>query len=243
MYRNYLYLREQLLGTERGRAENVLLITTLGAWQARPDAPFRSETAAYAPEEDAVALANDAFGTEQLVALAFDHPRLHLPGTVHRDTVREIRYARRGPDGRVTGFHLRPAIAEALDLLPDPEGGWHRETWRTSARTPANGGELPCATGGYLLLGPGEEARRHPVRSDELWLWHRGGPLELTVRDEAPGGGGAERTIVLGPDVANGEAPHALVPADAWRSARPHDVEALVSRVVSPGFDPADFSV
>lgn len=218
----------------------MLLITTLGAWRAEPYAPFRSETAAYAPEQDAVALANDAFGTEQLVALVVDHSGIRLPGAVNRDTVREVRYARRGPDGHVTGFHVRPPVAEALDLLPCPDGGWYRETWRTSARTPANGGERPSATGGYFLLGPGEEAMWHTVRSDEMWLWHRGGPLELRLggAGEAPSGGAR---VTLGPEVEHGQCPQVLIPAGTWQAAPPAaDRETLVSRVVAPGLDLTD---
>lgn len=218
----------------------MLLLTTLDAWRDRPGEPFRSETAAYSPEEDAVALANDAFGDEPLVALAGGFSRIRpLPGAVNRSTVEEVRYARRDPSGRVVAFCARPPLAEALDLLPHPEGGWFRETWRTGVPVRAHGGERATATGIYFLLGPGEESIWHSVRSDELWLWHRGGPLRLTVR-----GQNAESTVLLGADVANGQVPQALVPAGAWQAARPAtDEEVLVSCVVSPGFDPADFRV
>jgi predicted cupin superfamily sugar epimerase len=219
----------------------VLLLTTLDAWQADPTEMFRSETAAYSPEEDAVALANDAFGEEQLLALVVDVPVMPLPGAINRSTVKEVRYARRDPSGRVIAFLPRPALAEALDLLPHPEGGWFRETWRTPVPVRAHGGERATATGIYFLLGPGEESMWHSVRSDELWLWHRGGPLELTTRGEAPT---EENLVVLGQDVENGQVPQALIPAGAWQSARPGTgQEVLVSCVVSPGFDPADFSV
>ncbi|MGH3375026.1 MAG: cupin domain-containing protein [Actinoallomurus sp.] len=219
----------------------MLLLTTLDAWQAEPDRPFHSETAAYAPEEDAVALANDAFADEQVIALVVPFSRMPLPGAVNRSTVEEVRYARRDPSGRVIGFWPRPAVAETLGLLPHPEGGWFRETWRTSTPVRAHGGERATATGIYFLLGPGEESMWHAVRSDELWLWHRGGPLELTVRRDA---GTEESTVVLGPGVEDGQVPQALVPGGVWQSARPaSDQEVLVSCVVSPGFDPADFSV
>lgn len=218
----------------------MLLLTTLDAWRAEPDQPFRSETAAYAPEEDAVALANDAFGDEQVIALVGPFSRMPLPGAVNRYTIQEVRYARRDPGGRVIEFSPRPSVAEALDLLPHPEGGWFRETWRTSTPVQAHGGERATATGIYFLLGALEESMWHAVRSDELWLWHRGGPLELTLR----GDDGQENTVVLGPDVEQGQVPQALVPGGVWQSARPaRDQEVLVSCVVSPGFDPADFSV
>lgn len=219
----------------------MLLLTTLDAWRAHPDEAFRSDAAAYTPEEDAAALATEHFGDEQVIALVFDHPRLMLPGAVDRETVREIRYGRRDPGGRVTRFEVRPPAAEALDLLPHPEGGWFRETWRTGPRVAAHGGERPTATGIYFLLGPGEESMWHAVRSDELWLWHRGGPLELTLGGDADAPGRTE-TILLGPDVEDGQRPQALVPAGVWQSARPAaGREVLVSCVVSPGFDYADF--
>jgi predicted cupin superfamily sugar epimerase len=221
----------------------VLLLTTLDAWRAEPDKPFRSETAAYSPEEDAVALANDAFGDEQVIALVLGFSRLPMPGAINRSTVEEVRYARRNPSGRVTGLHARPATAEALDLLPHPEGGWFRETWRTSVQVQVHGGERPTATGIYFLLGPDEESMWHSVRSDEVWLWHRGGPLELTLGGDGDRPGRIE-TVVVGPEVEDGQRPQALVPAGVWQAARPaSDQEVLVSCVVSPGFDYSDFRV
>lgn len=48
--------------------------------------------------------------------------------------------------------------------------------------------------------------------------------------------------LVLGPDIATGQAPQVLVPAGVWQSARPAgDEEVLVSCVVVPGLDFADF--
>ena len=222
----------------------MLLLTTLDAWRADPDQPFRSESAAYSPEEDAVALAGDAFGRDdQVIALVFDHPGTQLPGAINRSTVKEIRYARRDPGGRVTGLHTRPAIAESLDLLPHPEGGWFRETWRTPVKVRVHGGERASATGIYFLLGPGEESMWHSVRSDEVWLWHRGGPLTLTLGGAGDRPGTPE-TVVLGPGTENGERPQVIIPAGEWQAARPAtDREVLVSCVVSPGFDFADFRV
>ena len=73
----------------------------------------------------------------------------------------------------------RPRTAELLDLAPHPEGGWYRETWRAGPASHPGGypGPRAAATGIYFLLAPGEESRWHRVRSDEVWLWHAGGPL------------------------------------------------------------------
>lgn len=130
----------------------------------------------------------------------------------------------------------RPALAEQLDLAPHPEGGWYRETWRSEHAFTPEGYEGPrrAATAIYFLLNPGEESRWHVVRSDELWLWHSGGPLELRLRDR--------ETVLLGSDVAAGQLPQALVPGGVWQAAAPAgDEPVLVSCVVAPGFDFADF--
>jgi len=81
------------------------------------------------------------------------------------------------------------------------------------------------------------------VRSDEVWLWHTGGPLLLRM-----GGGGdapdeaAATTFTLGPDLAACQRPQLVVPGGVWQSAEPAATEpVLVTCVVSPGFDFADF--
>jgi uncharacterized protein len=117
----------------------------------------------------------------------------------------------------------RPAIAEALGLEPHPEGGWYRETYRSSVTVePAGyGGRRSAATAIYYLLGPDDESRWHTVRSDELWLWHRGGPLELLLGGDGERPAAPPARVLLGPDPAFGQVPQALVPAGTWRSARP----------------------
>ncbi|HEY1918680.1 MAG TPA: cupin domain-containing protein [Streptosporangiaceae bacterium] len=169
----------------------------------------------------------------------------HVYGPVERAAVTGIRYLRRDPAGRYTALESRPATAEALDLLPHPEGGWYRQTWAAEPGFAPAGypGRRAAATGIYFLLAPGETSRWHAVRSGELWLWHAGGPLTLQL-----GGEGAvpslTDSVLLGPDLAAGQRPQRLVPAGCWQAAVPAGgVEVLVSCVVAPGFDFADFSV
>jgi uncharacterized protein len=137
----------------------------------------------------------------------------------------------------------RPPLAEQLDLSPHPEGGWFRETWRSAVTLHPSGYDSPRATATaiYFLLHPGEESRWHLVRSAELWFWHLGGPLELRLggTGEAPG---AAESHLLGADVAAGQQPQLLVPPGSWQAATPlGPAPTLVSCVVSPGFDFADF--
>ncbi|MCV0334862.1 MULTISPECIES: cupin domain-containing protein [Microbacterium] len=131
----------------------------------------------------------------------------------------------------------RPATAERLDLAPHPEGGWFRRTWTSPLPVETPNGQRPAATCIHYLLLPSEKSEWHVVTSDELWLWHGPGRLELRL-----GGDGAEpgeaTAIVLGP----GEAAQVRVPAGVWQAARPLDAdEVLVSCFVSPGFDFADW--
>lgn len=138
----------------------------------------------------------------------------------------------------------RPELARRLGMQPHPEGGWFVETWTAGhSFTPVGyPGARAAATAIYFLLCPGEESRWHVVRSDEIWLWHRGGPLDLHLGGEGalPKEGAAP--IRVGPGVERGERPQTLVPGGTWQAARPAgDEPVLVSCVVSPGFDYADF--
>ncbi|WP_347813956.1 cupin domain-containing protein [Actinomadura sp. KC06] len=227
----------------------MLLLTTLDGWRAQPGPRFvLSEAGAvWAPDDEvgALAVADDVFADGQVVAVALDPEPGAAPqrGVIDRTAASRVRYARRGPDGRHAALLDRPATADALDLLPHPEGGWYRETWRSDASFTPDGypGERSSATGIYFLLPPGEESVWHAVRSAEMWLWHRGGPLSLLLGGGGERPSGAPERVTLGPDVADGQVPQAVVPPGVWQAARPAGPEeVLVSCVVSPGFDFAD---
>lgn len=135
-------------------------------------------------------------------------------------------------------------LVEQLGLAPHPEGGWYRETWAAPhAFTPAGyPGQRAAATAIYFVLHPGEESRWHTVASDELWLWHRGAPLSLRLAGDGDRPSPNVEELPLGPDVAAGQHPQRLVPGGVWQAAAPMAGEpALVSCVVAPGFDMADF--
>lgn len=139
-----------------------------------------------------------------------------------------------------------PEWVRRLDLAPHPEGGWFRETWRSditldqSALPPAYPGPRSAGTAILFVLMPGQQSAWHTVRSAELWLHHRGSPLILECGPDID----HATTTVLGSDVSAGEQPQFLVPPGYWQRARPRDREpALVSCIVVPGFDFADFAL
>lgn len=139
-----------------------------------------------------------------------------------------------------------PEWACRLDLTPNPEGGWFRQTWRSditvgqSALPSDYTGPRSAGTAILLLLMPDQQSAWHTVRSAELWLYHRGSPLLLNIGSER----NSTTTHVLGSDIIAGEQPQVLVPPRYWQRARPRDDEpSLVSCVVVPGFDYADFGL
>ena len=117
------------------------------------------------------------------------------------------------------------AIIAKLGLQPHPEGGWYRETWKG----PDIAGRA-SGTAILFLLRAGERSHWHRVDADEIWLWHAGAPLILSMGETA----GQDHR--LGPDVLGGENPQILVPAGWWQAARSTGDWTLVSCTVSPGF-------
>ena len=116
-------------------------------------------------------------------------------------------------------------IIERLGLQPHPEGGWYRETWRG----PQVAGRA-SGTAILFLLQAGERSHWHRVDADEIWLWHAGSPLLLSMGETRA------RAQRLGPDVLAGESPQIVVPAGHWQAAESTGAYTLVSCTVSPGF-------
>ena len=139
--------------------------------------------------------------------------------------------------------HMRPPLADVLDLQPHPEGGWYRQTWvAPETVTLPDGRTRATATLIHFLLPPGESSAWHRVASDEVWIAHTGSVvLELGGDGAAP-----EQTVrshVVGLDLGAGEVAQAVVPAGVWQRTAPSGAEALVSCLVSPGFDFEDFEL
>ena len=141
-----------------------------------------------------------------------------------------------------------PDWARALHLQPHPEGGWFAETWRSPLEVPPERlpsgyrGPRALATSIIFMLLPGEVSAWHLVRSDELWIHQRGGPLTLGLGGTDPAGPGAVHELQLATDGRPGQAPQLLVPAGTWQTARPSgDEPVLVACVVAPGFDYRDW--
>ena len=120
-------------------------------------------------------------------------------------------------------------IIQRLDLRPHPEGGWYRQTWIADTAQ----GERPAGTAILFLLRAGERSHWHRVDAVEIWHFHAGAPLVLSVA--ATSAGPAEQRV-LGPDLAAGQMPQVIVPEGWWQAARSTGDWTLVGCTVSPGF-------
>ena len=127
-------------------------------------------------------------------------------------------------------------IIRLLDLQPHPEGGHFRETFR-DPRTDADGRSASTAI--YFLLKAGEVSRWHRIDAAEVWHWHAGAPLELSIAEN-------DRIIAkltLGSGLGDGQRPQAVVPARHWQSARGLGGWTLVGCTVAPGFEFSRFEL
>jgi predicted cupin superfamily sugar epimerase len=154
------------------------------------------------------------------------------------------------------------ALVRHLQLLPHPEGGYYRETYRSSGRIPGEAlpapfsGERNYSTAIYFLLEGGQYSAFHRIASDECWHFYQGIPLHIYVLHPS----GELETIVLGNgplgddpatddpgagDPAGGAVFQAVVPAGCWFASRPSAPGGfcLVGCTVAPGFDFTDFEM
>ena len=75
----------------------------------------------------------------------------------------------------------------ALGLIPHPEGGFYRETYRSAETIDAP--DLPSRFGGprahstaiYFLLPGDQISALHRIKSDEVWHFYAGSPVTLTL--------------------------------------------------------------
>ncbi len=132
-------------------------------------------------------------------------------------------------------------LIEKLNLKPHPEGGFYSETYRSTESITTVYGERNLSTAIYFLLTSENVSKFHRIKSDELWFFHEGS--NLTVHTLSNQG---HKQLSLGnPSETSASSPQHLVHAHTifGSSVDEPNSYALVSCVVSPGFDFADFEL
>lgn len=138
-------------------------------------------------------------------------------------------------------------IIRTLQLEPHPEGGFFRETYRSAETLPAPAlparyaGPRAVGTSIYFLLTGDTFSSFHRLRSDEIWHYHLGDAVQVTMLHAD----GRRTDAVVGSNLAAGEQLQLVIPAGTWFGARVtrSDGFVLVGCTVSPGFDFADFEL
>ncbi|WP_051955735.1 cupin domain-containing protein [Beijerinckia mobilis] len=126
-------------------------------------------------------------------------------------------------------------IIATLDLLPHPEGGYYRETFRDPLTDGAGRSRSSLI---YFLLPAGEISAWHRIDAVETWHFYAGAPLELRIAEA-----GVTATHRLGTDLLAGEAPQVIVPPFAWQSARSLGAWTVVGCSVAPAFQFSEFEM
>ncbi len=135
---------------------------------------------------------------------------------------------------------------EKLGLEPHPEGGYFRQTYKSSLRIdhtalPTFPGERAASTAIYFLLEGKNFSAFHRLLSDETWHFYAGSPLIVHVIDSA----GEYSAILLGNDPDAGQVFQAVVKAGCWFASHVANWKswALVGCTVAPGFEYEDFEL
>lgn len=116
-------------------------------------------------------------------------------------------------------------LIELHNLLPHPEGGYYRETYRSI-----------YSTGIFYLLNKGQKSSFHKIKSDEMWHFYSGDSISIV---EITAEGTIKETLL------NKDNVQYIVPANVWFGAYlPENSEyAFTGCTVAPAFHFSDFKI
>lgn len=138
-------------------------------------------------------------------------------------------------------------IVKILDLEPHPEGGYYKETYRSSGTISPP--QLPASittprnycTGIYFLLTSKNFSAFHKIEQDEIWHHYKGSRLMLHIISPM----GDYKAVEIGNELGKGQVPQYVVPAGHYFASEIPDPDtySLSGCTVSPGFDLRDFTM
>jgi predicted cupin superfamily sugar epimerase len=136
-------------------------------------------------------------------------------------------------------------VIAALKLEPHPiEGGYFRETYRSSAYLPQsvlpwNAGPRSLSTAIYYLLTPQTVSAMHRLPTDEVFHFYLGDPVRMLQLWPD----GKSQTLILGNAIDKGHLLQTVVPGGVWQGSflLASGNFALLGATMAPGFDYADY--
>jgi len=134
-----------------------------------------------------------------------------------------------------------------LELLPHPEGGYFKETYRSDTFISREhlpdgfNGHRNISTSIFYLLAGNQFSKLHRIKSDEMWHFYDGSGLIIYSIDDE----GKLTENKLGLDIESGENPQVLIRAGYWFGAKVNrpDSYCLAGCTVSPGFHFDEFEM
>ncbi|MFZ6023962.1 MAG: cupin domain-containing protein [Bacteroidota bacterium] len=141
--------------------------------------------------------------------------------------------------------HTVQQLIEQFALLPHPEGGYYKETYRSSETISKETlpdrftGERQYSSAIYFLLEQGNFSAFHRIQSDECWHFYTGNTLWVHMISPE----GQLSTIRLGNKT--GTVYQYVVPAGYWFASEtaPGGDFSFVGCTVAPAFDFTDFEL
>jgi len=138
-------------------------------------------------------------------------------------------------------------LIQRYDLKGHPEGGWYKQTYKSSEQTAAAAlpgrfnGDRAFSTAIYFLLETGNFSAFHRIKSDECWHFYAGDPLLIYIIEQT----GDLKVISLGNNFEEGQAFQYVVRANCWFASRPAPGSeyCFVGCTVSPGFEFEDLEL
>ena len=119
-------------------------------------------------------------------------------------------------------------IIEKLEMIPHPEGGHYKETYRNNNISLI-----------YYLLKKGEKSHWHRLKKNEIIHFYSGDPLKVSMSNDEVN----VEEITLDKEVNNGHFLHYVIKAGTWFYMKSQGEYSLIGCTVSPPFDYKDFEL
>jgi len=139
-------------------------------------------------------------------------------------------------------------IKTLFAMQPHPTCGFFAQSYQSSgiqipagALPPEFAGPRPLASALYFLVTADTQTALHRIHSDQIYHHYAGDPLEvLLLRGDGPAG-----VVIVGADLAAGQRPQLLVPADTFHISRvrPGGAYAFMGTTAWPDVLPADIEL
>ena len=138
-------------------------------------------------------------------------------------------------------------VIKSLRLKPHPEGGYFRETYRSTGEISRENlgaeysGKRNYSTCIYFLLTSESFSAFHRIVQDEIWHFYEGSPISFHMISPK----GEYSGVIIGSSLDEGQVPQCVIPCGTWFAACVTDNNAysLVGCTVSPGFNFDDFEL